>query len=290
MLICAVVNYRRSILDLMSKSKTKKDRRSDKAIARPHDNTARHAGAGQDAKAQITLEVPKLKPLGFKYGAELVRSSLKLLKDNYESCLIMFLLPSLLLTLGTLLAGDGMHTSGLNLLGAIVALSGFCWYVVSMFAGGMFSLAVARGQQPGVRWYYARGLRFAPRLIGLSLLLIPLIVGGLLLLILPGLIVIRRYSLAYLFLVDRNLGIREAMDMSAAHTKAEPTAVFGVATVLVIFLVIAGAFSRTISPYGNILALIVQVLYVIAPALLYVELQKRYALLHTSDEPLPIKH
>lgn len=245
----------------MSKAKTKKSHgKSKKAAIREL--------AAKPAQKPIP-------PLEFSYGASLVHKSIRLLRSNFESSVIIFALPSLLMTLGILLSGDGRHASSSTGFGYLLTAIGFIWFIISMFAVYPFSVGVARGLQPGVIASYRRGFYFAPRLIGLTLLLFPLIVLAACLLIIPGLIVIRRYCLAFYYIVDQDVGIREAMALSASQTKPVSSAVYGMIGVFLLFLIIANGFSRTISPYGTIFALVVEILYLFAPALLYLEIQHR---------------
>jgi hypothetical protein len=248
----------------MSKSKKtrSKPRATDKAVS----------------VTKTAVEVPgtaaqRVSPLGFSYGASLVRPCLGLLRANFESSLVIFMLPSMLLLLGTLLVGNGERITDLAALGSLLTLVGIVWFFMSALALPYFVLQVARGKQPGVMESYRNGIRFAPKLIGLTLLVLPLTVGGLCLLVVPGLIVLRRYCLASFFIIEHDMGIRESMDHSAQATKAATQATYGVLAVLALFLALGAGFSRAASPYGSIAAVIVESLYLLAFPLLYLKLR-----------------
>jgi hypothetical protein len=283
----AAVNYRRSILDLMSESKTKKMRaksaKAEQELSVPPKSIAAAEPESNIVDTPASVKVAPLPRLGFGYGASLVRPSIQVFRDNFESTVIIFMLPSLLLVLGSLLISGGKNNAAYTALGAFLTVIGFIWSILNFFAACSFSVEAVKGKQPKVMPSYRRGLRCAPRLIGLSLLLLPLFILGTALFILPGLIVLRRYFLAYIYIVDQDVGIREAMDMSADQSKPETAAVYGLLAVLLLFLLVASGFSRTVAPYGSILALIVEPLYMFAPVLFYVELQKR-ALAKATDK------
>ncbi len=264
-----VVIYRRSILDLMSKAKTKK------SSSKPG-RLAKSSKPSKATIAKLAAQVkPPLQPLPFWYGVGLVRQCLKIIKANLESCMILFLLPSLLLTLAALLIGNGKHITNMTVVGGIMGIAGFAWFIISAFAIIPFTILLAKGFKPGVADSYRIGLRCAPRLVGLTILLLLLFAAGLCLFIVPGLIVLRRYGLAYYYIVDYDLGIRDAMDMSSEQTKPVTKAILGMFLVLSVFVLLAVGSNRTLKPYGGILAILFEASYVIAPALFYLELQRR---------------
>jgi hypothetical protein len=114
----------------------------------------------------------------------------------------------------------------------------------------------------------------AAREQGLQLLGLYIVMGiifsiGLVLLIIPGLIFIRRYLFAPYVMIDKKTGIFDSLSESAALSKINPGSVWGVIGVL--FLI--GLLN--ILPYiGGLAAFGFGVLYSVAPALRYLQLKK----------------
>ncbi|MBX4190665.1 hypothetical protein KW794_01115 [Candidatus Saccharibacteria bacterium] len=107
------------------------------------------------------------------------------------------------------------------------------------------------------------------RMWGLYLLTGLIVFVGLVLLIVPGLIFIRRYFLAPYVMLDKKTDIMESLNMSASLSKANTGAVWGVIGVM--FLI--GLLN--ILPYiGGLAAFVIGALYSVAPALRYQQLKK----------------
>jgi hypothetical protein len=88
-------------------------------------------------------------------------------------------------------------------------------------------------------------------------------------LILISLIMLRRYFLAPYVLIDKKLGISDAMDTSAEMTKPNSAAVWSVIGVMVLI-----ASANLLPGVGWLIAFVLGSLYSVAPALRYQELKK----------------
>lgn len=106
------------------------------------------------------------------------------------------------------------------------------------------------------------------KLFGLGLLVGLSVVVGLILFIVPGLIMIRRYYLAAYFMMDKNLGIREAMRQSAAASKNVSGYIWGLLGVTFV-LGLAGI----IPLIGSLISTLLTAAYSVAPALRYQEIK-----------------
>ncbi|HXY18136.1 MAG TPA: hypothetical protein VEH48_01800 [Candidatus Nitrosopolaris sp.] len=107
------------------------------------------------------------------------------------------------------------------------------------------------------------------RLLGLYLLIALYVIVGFILLIIPGIIMIRRYFLAPYVMIDKNCGVTEAMELSAAMSKPYSGSIYGIIGVTILIGLIG------IVPFiGSLASLIVGMLYVLAPALRYQQLKK----------------
>jgi len=107
------------------------------------------------------------------------------------------------------------------------------------------------------------------RLIGLYIVTAVYVIVGLILLIVPGLIMIRRYFLAPYVMLDKNTSIKESMELSASMTKPYAGSVWGV--IGVSFLISA---TSVIPLIGWLASFLLGMFYGVAPALRYQELKK----------------
>ncbi len=106
------------------------------------------------------------------------------------------------------------------------------------------------------------------RMFGLYLLVGLYITVGLIFFIIPGLIMLRRYFLAPYVMLDKKVGIKEAMDQSAAMTKPFSGAIWGVFGVMILI-----GLTNVIPFIGWMIAFVLGMLYSVAPALRYEELK-----------------
>ncbi len=107
------------------------------------------------------------------------------------------------------------------------------------------------------------------RMAGLYIVVGLTILVGLLLLVVPGLIFIRRYFLSPYVMLDKKVGIREAMDRSAAMSKPYSGSVWGVIGVMFLISLIG-----IIPLIGWLISFILGIFYSVASALRYQELKK----------------
>jgi len=107
------------------------------------------------------------------------------------------------------------------------------------------------------------------RLLGLYVVAGLYVVVGLILLIVPGLIMLRRYFLAPYVMIDKNCGIAEAMERSAAMTKPYSGSIWGIIVVMILI-----GFANIVPYVGGLLSLLAGLFYVCAPALRYQQLKK----------------
>lgn len=111
--------------------------------------------------------------------------------------------------------------------------------------------------------------RLGWRLVGLYIVMGLVIGVGFLLLIVPGLIMLRRYFLAPYVMLDKNTGIREAMDKSAELTKLNTGAIWGVLGVMLLFGLV-----NIIPIIGGLASFVLGGLYSLAPAMRYHQLKR----------------
>lgn len=145
---------------------------------------------------------------------------------------------------------------------AIIALG-----VIITGASIKIQLDSARGTKLGFREALAAGRKYGLRLVGLGILVGLIVLVGFILLIVPGVFMMKRYLLSPYYLVDKDMGITEAMRACAADSKTYSSAIWGLLGVLLLFSVIGDI--PLIGLVGSILAL----LYAFAPAVRYVEIE-----------------
>src|SRR6185295_10606488 len=110
--------------------------------------------------------------------------------------------------------------------------------------------------------------KFGPRLLGLGIVVGLMLIGGFLLLVIPGLIVLRRYYLSPYYLVDKDLTIGEAMKQSAADSKPNSQAIWAVIGVSVLL-----SLTGVVPLIGGILSFVLVSLYSVAAPLRYREIK-----------------
>jgi len=199
----------------------------------------------------------------------LLQQSPKLFWDNLVPAFMVVILPSALLQLGALLVGDSLLINPWTIAGVIFQLTALTLLLWNVSASPYLQVHSLRGEQVGTLQMYRQSKRYWLRIVGFSLLFGLLFVGGLLLLIVPGLIILRRYILVPFFIVEEDLGIREAMQRSAAATKPDQRYVWTTIGVLVVLAGIGILFSRLPQPWSAMLN-------ALAPAFYFYLLGLRY--------------
>ena len=171
----------------------------------------------------------------------------------------------------------GNFVSGLSGLGLIGLAGGAFLLVALFFVVGIIIQALmvvaqlrgAQGQKLSLGGVWDEGRPYVLRLFGLSLLTGLFVAAGFILLIIPGIIILRRYFLAPYILVDQKLGIIDSMKASAELSKPYSWSVYGVLGVTLLI-----AFTGIVPIIGTLVSVLGGIVYSVAPALRYVELKK----------------
>jgi hypothetical protein len=167
-------------------------------------------------------------------------------------------------TMGIFLGGVGAEIPGAaeqhSIAGFVVSTA------FSMFLGlglARSALSIASGDQASVATLFSQG----PKLINTALASILyglMAIAGLLLFIVPGIILMLRYSMFQEAIIDRNLGVLESLKYSAKLTQNNRLNIFGLG-VLSFLIMIAGA-----------LALLVGMIFAIPMVMLMTPLAYRF--------------
>ncbi len=168
---------------------------------------------------------------------------------------------------------NGLGFGGLDF-GAVGAGAGFglLSVVVSIFISFFLvalDLEVVKGKKPELAQLWPTVKKYGWRLLGLFLLVGVMVVCGLILLIVPGLIILRRYIMAPFVLIDQDLSISAALEESARLSKPYSGAIWGI--IGVSFLC---SLAGIIPVIGWIISFILSGLYQPAVAYRYLELKK----------------
>ncbi len=157
-----------------------------------------------------------------------LQTSIQLVRNNLEPVIILSLLPTLLTQLDALLARRHNNAS------PFLMLAGIAWTLINMPAVVFLQLKLSRKQTLTVGEAYAKGFPYIWRILGVMLLTGVLVTLGLVCLIVPGFMLLRRYVLAPYYVIDKNLGIVEAMKRSWEDSNKAPGYIWGTMAVSVV--------------------------------------------------------
>jgi hypothetical protein len=129
-------------------------------------------------------------------------------------------------------------------------------------------LKSVHGQEVTIGEALKAGKKYFWRFYGLAILSGLMVLGGFLLLIVPGFFMIKRYMLAPFYMYDRNLSIPDAMRWSRADAKPFAYAIWGLIGVSAII-----GFLGVI-PWFAVAAAILQVVYYCAPTVRYEQIKE----------------
>ena len=141
--------------------------------------------------------------------------------------LVLTLLPGVLV----IAVGASLHSSATIIIGIALLVAG----VIALIMYGIrFATVVyllyfgnARGEEHTFREYYAQAKPIAWRLAGLTVVVALIVIGGFLLLIVPGLIFTYRYSLAAYAMLDENLSVGQSLKRSRELVRGHGWEMFG---------------------------------------------------------------
>jgi hypothetical protein len=153
------------------------------------------------------------------------------------------------------------------------------WLLIIFFVGTAAQimaqtaqLRVSDGRHTDFSHLWATVKELGWRVFGLYVVMAILIIIGFVLLIVPGLLLIRRFFFAPYIMLDEKTGIRESLDKSAELSRLNTGAVWGVIGVM--FLI---GLANIIPIIGGLAAFAFGSLYSVAPALRYQQFMKSAA-------------
>jgi len=147
--------------------------------------------------------------------------------------------------------------------------------IVAIFLNAMntvLQLRASKGQKPDFKTLVEAAKKYWLPLIGLEILSALMVLGGLVLLIVPGIIILGRIIYAPFFMVDRDLSIVDSLKASNELSKAHQGVTWGAIGVYIL-VNIAGSFLAYIPRIGMLLSVLFVVAYSLVLSIRYIELR-----------------
>lgn len=152
----------------------------------------------------------------------------------------------------------------------------FVWFLIVAVIGTIAQIMAQSAQLSAAQnkhfdfetlWVFVREMGW--RMLGLYIVMGLIILVGFILLLIPGLFMIRRYIFAPYVMIDKKCSIREALDQSAALGLKNTGSVWGVMGVMLLISLV-----NILPIIGGLGSFVLGVLYSVAPALRYEQLKK----------------
>jgi len=159
-------------------------------------------------------------------------------------------------------------------LGVLMEIIAAILVLLNVSATIVLQVDAAAGRTLSVGRMYREAIRFLPRIIGFGAIFGLLFIGGLLLFVVPGLIVMRRYIFGPYCIVEDDLGIRAAMQRSDQLSKPITKQLFSMLLIVCAFGLVTVGLGRLPEPiafYGSLLATVLPIAYFYLPALRFRE-------------------
>ena len=218
------------------------------------------------------------RPLAPSY--DLIRPSIRLIRENIWAVLYLNFFPNLLLIVGLVLASSITdqnppitHYDTRTSLGLALAFAGALWALLAYPGLILLQIKAAAGEHPTPMACFKQGLPRLLPLIFMSILAVLLVMLGFIALIIPGLILIRGFYLAPYYIVEQNIGPVEALKKCFADSKPNAGYIWGVIGVTIGFAAMSSFVGR-VPVAGYMLSLLVGLVYLFAPVLRYTEIAK----------------
>jgi len=166
-----------------------------------------------------------------------VPKNLELLRQRIEQVMLIVLLPTLFIDFGSIL----MSTQ--SSIGWVIIILGLVWSLINVGASYYLQVSAAKDKIVSTADCYRKSWQYIGRIIAFTILFGIIVFVGFLLLIIPGVLLLRRYVLSPFYIVDQNMSIRQAMSESAQQTKPVSGYVWGTLGVVVVLLLAITLFS-----------------------------------------------
>jgi len=194
----------------------------------------------------------------------LFRPSLNAIMVNLVTLIELVAVPLLVVGLGGVLKNHG---------GSVITPFGEILALVLAPAAYLTQLMSVQNKKIDFTKAIKESMHYFWRLIGLAIC-VGVVVGiGFILLIVPGLIMLRRYILSPYYLLDRDMKIFDAMRASAAESKQFSGAIWGLIGVEILISLASAVISILLGPLSAV-GFLVYYTYYCAPAIRYLEIKR----------------
>ncbi len=158
------------------------------------------------------------------------------------------------------------------------ALIGFSilWFIFAIIVGLMVQIMLQKSQldvvstkKPDIGRAWQTAKKMWRPMIGLYIVMVLIFLAGLILLLIPGLFMIRRYIFAPYVMLEKKCGIKQALEESHQLGLTNTGAVWGLIGVMFLISLVG-----VLPLIGSLASFVVGALYSIAPALRYEQLKK----------------
>lgn len=209
-------------------------------------------------------------PKPFASAFRLFAPSINVFQRNILGFILFLLVPLFLSNLGSIatgLRGDTGLLAQFHGIYGVLTIVGLVISVVTAPALIKIQLLGAQGKTISPDEAFSFGLSRLLRFAGLAIVLALVFVISMLLLIIPFFFMLRRYILAPYYLIDQDMGIKEAMRASAADSKKYSSTIWGLIGVEMLLAL------TSILTFIGIFASIARVAYANAPAVRYEQIK-----------------
>lgn len=206
----------------------------------------------------------------------LIAPSYNLLRIHFWPVVYLSFLPGLLLVISiTVLGGDGQPLTYERVrTGLLLFFAATLWTMIT-YPGYVYLMTEAiHGKRHSAWQAFRSGLKRFWQLVGVSLITGFAVMFGLLLLVIPGLILLRAFYLTPYYVVEQKLSPMQAVRKSISETRPVSYWIWTLLGVTLVF-VIAVFIVVDIPVVGPILGLSIPYVYAFAPALRYGEISGR---------------
>ena len=194
----------------------------------------------------------------------LFKPSINAITLNLVTLIELILVPFLIVTLGDIIGHGGLF---LTFVGEILV-------IFLAPAAYLAQLRSSQGKTIDFTQAVKQSLHYFWRMIGLWIVLAIVIGVGFLLLIVPGLFMIRRYILSPYYLLDRDMKIFDAMKASATDSKTFSGAIWGLIGVDFLLAVVLLVLTALLGARLEIVGLLVYYTYYCAPSIRYLQIKR----------------
>ncbi len=218
-------------------------------------------------------------PPQFPAAFTLFKPSLQAIKLNIWTFVALLLAPFAGFIIIGFINSTGTGASSSAAVILVIATVIFSLFVVPALT--YVELQSAKGIQVSAGNALKVGMKYFWRFYGLGLWAGLMVLGGLILLIVPGIFMVKRYILSPYYLFDRDMKIRDAMRASKEDSKTYSRAIWDLMGVNSLLSVI-GRY-----PPFAIIAFVGQVAYYCAPAIRYTQIEKITSGRSDTNPPAP---